>query len=90
MIDLRNSINSKEIPWNENPKKVVNIVAKILDFSKQQKGEEIKVLTLEQMFQKLPIVLALVKVDYTSENLLNEIRQTIYSFYRKKEVTTKV
>ena len=61
-----------------------------MDFSKQQKGEEIKVLTLEQMFQKLPIVLALVKVDYTSENLLNEIRQTIYSFYRKKEVTTKV
>ena len=71
-------------------KKVVNIVAKILDFSKQQKGEEIKVLTLKQMFQKLPIVLALVKVGYTSENLLNEIRQTIYSFYRNKEVTTKV
>ena len=90
MIDLRNSINRKEIPWNENPKKVVNIVAKILDFSKQQKGEEIEVLTLKQMFKKLPIVLALVKVDYTSENLLKEIRQTIYSFYRKKEVTTKV
>ena len=90
MIDLRNSINRKEIPWNENQKKVVNIVAKILDFSKQQKGEEIEVLTLKQMFKKLPIVLALVKVDYTSENLLKEIRQTIYSFYRKKEVTTKV
>ena len=58
-----------------------------MDFSKQQKGEEIKVLILKQMFQKFPIVLPLVKVGYksrSSENLLNEIRQTIYSFYRKK------
>ena len=36
LIDLRNSINSKEIPENENPKKVVNIVEKILDFNKQR------------------------------------------------------
>ena len=38
LIELRNSINSKEIPENENPKKVVNIVEKIIDFSKKQKG----------------------------------------------------
>ena len=37
LINLRNSINSQEIPENENPKKIVNIVEKILDFSKQQK-----------------------------------------------------
>ena len=38
LIELRNSINSKEIPENENPKKVVNIVEKIIDFSKKRKG----------------------------------------------------
>ena len=39
LIELRNSINSKEIPENENPKKIVNIVEKILNFNKQQKGK---------------------------------------------------
>ena len=31
LTEVRNSINSKEIPKNENPKKVVNIAEKILD-----------------------------------------------------------
>ena len=31
------------------------------------------------MVQKLPIALAQVKADNTSENLRNEIRQSIYS-----------
>ena len=39
MIDLRNSINVKEIPVTDNPKIVVNIVEKILDFNKQQKDK---------------------------------------------------
>ena len=38
----------------------------------------------------LPITLAQVKPGNTSENLLNEIRQNIYSLYREKEVTKKV
>ena len=40
-IDIRNDINRKEIPENENPKKVVGIVQKFLDFNKQQKGKGI-------------------------------------------------
>ena len=39
-IDLRNSFNSKETPENEIPKKVVNIVEKILDFNKPQKEKK--------------------------------------------------
>ena len=39
LINLRSSINSKEIPENENLKKIVNIVEKIMDFNKQKKGE---------------------------------------------------
>ena len=38
----------------------------------------------------LPITLAQVKPGNTSENLLNEIRQNIYSLYQEKEVTQKV
>ena len=41
------------------------------------------------MLQRLPIVLAQVKVGITSENLINEIRQIIYSFYQEKESTRK-
>ena len=33
------------------------------------------------MLQKLPIALAQVKIGNTSENLLNKIRQIIYSLY---------
>ena len=49
LIDLRNDINRKEIPENENPKKVVEIVEKIIDFNKQRKGKGIKILTPKQM-----------------------------------------
>ena len=41
------------------------------------------------MLQRLPIALGQVKTVNTSENLLNEIRQIIYSFYQAKEVTKK-
>ena len=34
LIDLRNNINRKEIPENENLKKVVEIIEKIQDFNK--------------------------------------------------------
>ena len=36
LIDLRNAIIRKEIPQNENKKKIVDIVEKILDFDIQQ------------------------------------------------------
>ena len=39
----------------------------------------LKILTPKQMFQRLPIALAEVKADNTSENLLNEIRQIMNS-----------
>ena len=39
------------------------------------------------MLQRLPIALPQVKEDNTSEKLLNEIRQIIYSLYQEKEIT---
>ena len=54
----------------------------------QRKG--LKILTSKQMLQMLAIALAQVKAGNTSENLLNEIRQIIYSLYWAKEITKKV
>ena len=41
------------------------------------------------MLQGLPIALAQVKAGNNSENLLNEIRQTVYSLYQSKQITKK-
>ena len=38
----------------------------------------------------MPIALANEKADSASENLLNKIRQIIYSLYRPEEITKKV
>ena len=42
------------------------------------------------MLQRLPIALAQVKVGNNSENLLNEIRQIVYSLYQPKQIAKKV
>ena len=42
------------------------------------------------MLQILPKTLAQIKAGNTSENLLNEIKQIIYSLYRLTEITGKV
>ena len=41
------------------------------------------------MLQRLPIALAQVKAGDNSENLLNEMRQIVYSLYQSKKKTTK-
>ena len=49
-----------------------------------------KILTPKQMFQRLPVALAKIEAGNTTENLLNEIRQIIYSLSLAKEITKKV
>ena len=56
----------------------------------ETKGKGLKILTPKQMIQILPIAFAQVKAGNTSENVLNEIRQIIYSLYQSKEITKKV
>ena len=48
-------------------------------------GTGLRILTLKQMLQKLPIAFAQVKAG-----LLNEIGQIVHSFYQSKEITKKV
>ena len=56
----------------------------------ETKGAGLKMLTPKQMLQRLPISLAKVKPTNNSENLLNEIRQIVYSLYESKEITEKL
>ena len=42
------------------------------------------------MLKRLPIAVAQIKAGNNSENLLNEIRQIVYSLYRSKEIAKKV
>ena len=42
------------------------------------------------MLKRLPIALAQIKAGNKSESLLNEIRQTVYSLHRSKEIAKKV
>ena len=42
------------------------------------------------MIQRLPIAIAQVKAGNPSQNLLNQIKQNIYSLYRANKITKKV
>ena len=53
-------------------------------------NSKLKILTPKQVLQRLRIALAQVKAGNNSENLLNEIRQIIYSLYQAKDITKKV
>ena len=56
----------------------------------ETEGKGLKILTPKQMLQRLPIALAQVKAGTNSENLLNKIRQIVYSLYQSKQITKKV
>ena len=54
------------------------------------KGRGLKILTSEQMLERLPIALAQVKAGSTYKNLLNEIYEIISSFYWGERITKNV
>ena len=81
MIDLKNAIIKIETPKNETQNKINDIVENVHDFNKKQNCRGLKILTPKLMLQRLPISLPQVKAGNTSKNLLNEIRQIIYSLY---------
>ena len=51
---------------------------------------KLKISTSKQTLQILPIALAQVKAGNSSQNLLNKIRQIVYSLYQSKEITKKL
>ena len=102
---LKGNLNCRsedQISIINNIKKLYNVQEKVLHFYndytrmvsnakyKSIYGERFKILTPKQMLQILPVAIAQVKAANISENLLNEIRQSIYSLYRAKEITKKL
>ena len=55
--------------------------------SGSQSGEGLKILTPQQMFTRLLILLAQIKAGNNSRELKNEIRQLLYSLYRSKKIS---
>ena len=90
--DLKKEIPdmSEEEKETENPNEIVNIVASILEFNRQQQGQGLKILTPSQMLSRLPISLAQINAGNNSKNLKNEIRQLLYSLYCSKNITKEV
>ena len=74
----------------EKPNEIVNIVEDILEFNRKQQGQVLKILTPNQMLNRLPISLAQLKAGNNSEKLKNEIRQLLYSLYRSKKLTKQL
>ena len=57
---------------------------------KANKGKELKILTPQQMLQRILIALAQVKAGNNSKNVSNEIEEVVYSLNQSKEITEKV
>ena len=55
----------------------------------ETKGKGLKILTLKQMLQRLPIALAQIKAGNNSRGLSNEIRQTVYFLYQSNKSLKK-
>ena len=91
---IKNKI--KNVPENkismiEGNEKRINIVEHILYFNQlEQPGLELKIITPNQMFSRLPITLAQSKAGNNSEKIKNETRQLLYSFYRSKKPTKQL
>ena len=72
-------------------KELRRIIEKISSIPlESQSGEGLKILTSQQMFTRLPILLAQIKAGNNSQKLKNEIRQLLYSLYRSKKISKTV
>ena len=67
-------------------KKIKNVIEKTFNPS----GSGLKILEPQQMFARLPILLAQIQAGNNSKTLRNELRQLIYSFYRSKPLTNNL
>ena len=76
----------KQIQGRGRPR-ILGCVAFVANVSDHK---QLKILTLKEILQRFPITLSQVKSDNTSEHLLDEICQVIYSLHSSKEVTKKV
>ena len=57
---------------------------------RNKKEFELKILTPDQMFYRLPISLAQLKAGNNSEKITNKITKLLYSLYRSKNLTKTI
>ena len=87
---IENVPENKTFKIEEN-EKIINIVERILYFNQlDQSGQELKILTPNQMLTRLPIFLAQLKAGNNSEKLENKVRQLLYSLFRSKKLTKQL
>ena len=70
--------------------KILDIVERILEFAlkeQKQRGQGLKILTPNQMLNRLPLSLAQLNAGNNSEKLKNELRHLLHSLYRSKKLT---
>ena len=79
------SEKEKEI---EKPYEIMDIVEKILEFNRQQHGKGLKIITPNQMLNRLPISLAQLKAGNNSEKLKKR-NQAIIIFFAQIKKTYK-
>ena len=84
---------SKEKIKNKKLNKILGTVNVILEFNKaiqKQRGLGLKILTPNQMLNRLPIILAQLKAGNNSEKRKNKIKQILYSLYQSKKLTKNI
>ena len=75
----------------EENEKIIDVIERILELNNEtQLGKGLKILTPDQMFSRLPIILAQLKAGNNPEKLVNEIRQLLYSLYRSRKLTKTI
>ena len=93
-IDRFSKIIKKKQPDARGIKKKLlnygNELKEIIEKSFSTSGSGLKILNTQQMFNRLPILLAQIQAGNNFKSLKNELRQMIYSLYRSNVLTKTV
>ena len=71
-------------------KSVIEAFSRLSDKEEPEIGKGLKIMTPKQMITRLPNLSAQKEAGNNSQKLNNEIRQTIYSLYRSKNLSKTV
>ena len=94
-FDNFSKVMSKKQPGSRSPNQKElsnygNELKEIVGKSFNPVGSGLKILTPQQMFTRLPILLVQMKAGNNSQELKNEIRQLLYFLYRSKQINKTV
>ena len=73
-----------------DPYKIKNLLEKKISGKGSEKDTVLKVMTPNQMLQRVLIAIAHVKAGNNSQALRNKIRQMVHSLYRGKKISKKL